>query len=249
MAGKLNVTSGVRSILAIYALEMERLRVRWLSPLILGLLVPLVWQALFGHRLDPALRVRLLIGNVMLSMALLCFQEPLLNLVSDREDGQTALLSAGGATPAIRLPAYLMFALTSSVFALAVLVVGVLGLQVPAPRLEWLWAPFLLAAMTFFGFALLLSAYVSRTVVAVAASQISILLAWTFLPLCYPLEFVPSAIRPLVSVMPLAVSADAMEMAYRRGAIAPETLTATLLWAVFAVTIGYVAFSWREVRP
>ncbi len=111
---------------------MRRQRVRWLSPFVLGLLVPLVWQALFGHLVDAELRVRLLIGNVLLSMTLLSFQEPVINLVSDREDGQEALLRAG-ATPAARLPAYLMYALTISVLHLPVLLLGVLVLQVPAP--------------------------------------------------------------------------------------------------------------------
>lgn len=239
----------IRRVLAIYALEMRRQRVRWLSPFVLGLLVPLVWQALFGHLVDAELRVRLLIGNVLLSMTLLSFQEPVINLVSDREDGQEALLRAGGATPAARLPAYLMLALTMSVFPLAVLLLGVLVLQVPAPRLEWLWAPFLLAVVMLLGFALILSAFVNRVVVAAAASQILILLAWTFLPLSYRLDFVPDAIRPLVAVVPLAVSAETMDMAYRRGALTLEGAMAILVWAVVAFAAGSVAFSRREMRP
>lgn len=202
-----------------------------------------VAYALLVANISPDIdRGRLATGAFLLSATLSVMRMPASVLLSERVLGIRNLLAVAGVSRSEYLAANGVSSLYFGLFPLLALAAAALLLHVGVPDRASYWMTLGLFLITLHGLALLLSAgFRSLGAFALTANLLVMVMA-VVCPLYFPLERVPSAIRPLVALLPGSLAAQMT----RSAAVIPADVVGLVLWALGATALGYLAFPWRR---
>lgn len=236
----------LRPTIGCYLLSMRINRAFWVMNVFVGLVLPVLVQAVFSARLEPAGRTRLLVANVLLALAMVTFRKAGIVLTVDRVFGYRDLLATTGVTRSAYLGAYALDALTLSLLPLGVFAAGVWLLDVPPPA-SWSWLPpYVLSAVALFTFGVWFGSRTRSLPAVVLAVNLAVMGALAFCPLAYPPERAPAAIRPLVTWLPPSLSAETMSAGWTGEPVSTLRMALLAAWTLAVGALALRRFPWTD---